>query len=545
MLLGLPTGGRVDRKASFASQSTVYSLYVQDDWKVSRNLTLNLGLRYEVEGPVTERFNRSVRGYDFATASPLDAAVRANYARSPIPDLATSQFRLTGGLTFAGVGGQPRTLFNRDVNNFMPRIGVAYALGAKTVLRAGYGLFYGPLGNQRRDVIQLGFSQSTSLVPSLDNGMTFRAPLANPFPDGILEPAGASEGLMTFAGRSIEFFNENPKAPFQQRWQFGFQRELPQRVLLELSYVGNYGSSLETTRDFRPLPVDYLSRSVFRDQPVIDHLTTNVPNPFSGLLPGTGLAGQSVSRAYMLSGPEYMHFTGMTSTDYEGYSTYHSLQAKTERRFAAGWTVNAAYTWSKAMQATSRLNGYLSPLEYVISDQDRAHRVVVSGIWELPLGRGKRWLNSGAVVDKFVGGWQVQGVYTGQGGAPLGFGNVLYVGDVHDITLPQGQRKVEQWFNTAGFERNSARQLSFNYRTFPSRLSDVRSDGTNLWDLSVMKNTRINERYSIQVRAEFLNALNHANFAPPNTSPTSSAFGQVTAQRGFPRRLQMTTKFIF
>jgi hypothetical protein len=545
MLLGLPTGGRVDRKASFASQSTVYSLYVQDDWKVSRNLTLNLGLRYEVEGPVTERFNRSVRGYDFATASPLDAAVRANYARSPIPDLATSQFRLTGGLTFAGVGGQPRTLFNRDVNNFMPRIGVAYALGAKTVLRAGYGLFYGPLGNQRRDVIQLGFSQSTSLVPSLDNGMTFRAPLANPFPDGILEPAGASEGLMTFAGRSIEFFNENPKAPFQQRWQFGFQRELPQRVLLELSYVGNYGSSLETTRDFRPLPVDYLSRSVFRDQPVIDHLTTNVPNPFSGLLPGTGLAGQSVSRAYMLSGPEYMHFTGMTSTDYEGYSTYHSLQAKTERRFAAGWTVNAAYTWSKAMQATSRLNGYLSPLEYVISDQDRAHRVVVSGIWELPLGRGKRWLNSGAVVDKFVGGWQVQGVYTGQGGAPLGFGNVLYVGDVHDITLPQGQRKVEQWFNTAGFERNSARQLSFNYRTFPSRLSDVRSDGTNLWDLSVMKNTRINERYSIQFRAEFLNALNHANFAPPNTSPTSSAFGQVTAQRGFPRRLQMTTKFIF
>jgi hypothetical protein len=545
LLLGLPTAGRVDRKASFATQSTVYSLYVHDDWRVSRNLTLNLGLRYEIEGPITERFNRTVRGYDFATPSPLEAAAKANYANSPIPELSASQFRLIGGLTFAGVGGQPRTLFNRDTNNFMPRIGVAYSWGPKTVIRGGYGLFYGPLGNQRRDVIQLGFSQSTDLIPSIDNGMTFRATLENPFPDGILEPAGASNGLMTFAGRPVEFFNENPKAPLQQRWQIGVQRELPQRVLVELSYVGNYGSSLETSRSYRPLPLEYLSRSVFRDQNVIDDMTRNVPNPFAGLLPGTGLAGQSVARSYLLSGPEYMQFTSLTGTDYEGYSTYHSLQAKTERRFAAGWTLNAAYTWSKAMEATNRLNGYLSPLEYVISDQDRAHRVVVSGIWELPFGRGKRWANSGALTDKFVGGWQVQGVYTGQGGAPLNFGNVLYVGDVRDITLPAGQRTVERWFNTAGFERGSGQQLSFNYRTFPSRLSDVRSDGMNQWDLSVMKNTRFRERYNIQFRAEFLNAWNHANFAPPNTSPTSSAFGQVTAQRGFPRRLQMTTKFIF
>jgi hypothetical protein len=545
LLLGLPTSGRVDRKASFASQSTVYSLYVHDDWKVTRNLTLNLGLRYEIEGPVTERFNRSVRGYDFATPSPLEAAVRANYARNPIAELPANQLRLIGGLTFPGIGGQPRTLFTRDTNNFMPRIGLAYSMGPKTVIRAGYGLFYGPLGNQRRDVIQLGFSQSTSLIPSLDNGMTFRATLADPFPDGILEPAGASEGLMTFAGRSIEFFAEDPKAPLQQRWQIGIQRELPHRILFETSYVGNYGSSLETTRDFRPLPTEYLSRAPFRDQAVIDYMTTNVPNPFAGLLPGTNISGQSVSRAYLLSGPEYMHFSGITSTDYEGYSSYHSLQAKTERRFAAGWTLTAAYTWSKAMQATSRLNGYLSPLEYVISDQDRAHRIVVSGIWELPFGRGKRFANISSLADKFVGGWQLQGVYTGQGGPPLGFGNVLYIGDIHDITLPRGERTVERWFNTAGFERNSARQLSYNYRTFPSRLNDVRADGTNQWDLSVMKNTRFKERYNVQFRAEFLNALNHANFAPPNSSPTSSAFGTVTAQRGFPRRIQMTTKFIF
>ena len=545
LLLGLATDGRVDRKASFASQSTVYSWYVQDDWKITPRLTLNLGLRYEIEGPVTERFNRTVRGYDFGAANPLEAAARANYARSPISELSVDKFRLIGGLTFPGVGGQPRTLFNRDTNNFMPRIGFAYALGHRTVIRGGYGVFFGPLGNQRRDVNQLGFSHSTPLIASLDNGLTFRAPLANPFPDGIQEPAGAAAGLLTFTGRPIDFFNENPLAARQQRWQVGVQRELPQRLLLEVSYVGNRGSALETTRDFRPLPLEHLSRSPFRDQPVIDRLTTNVPNPFFGLLPGTGLAGQSVSRAYLLSGPEFMHFTGISTTDNQGYSWYHSLQAKTERRFAAGWTLNAAYTWSKNMQAISRLNGYLSPLEYVISDQDRAHRIVVSGIWELPLGRGKRWLAGSSVADKFLGGWQVQGLYTGQGGPPIGWGNALFIGDVHNITLPKSQRRVGQWFNLDGFERSSARQLSFNYRTFPSRLSNVRADGTNQWDLSVLKNTRVAERYTIQFRAEFLNTWNHPNFAPPNASPTSSAFGQVTAQRGYPRRIQITTKFLF
>jgi hypothetical protein len=545
LLLGLPTGGRVDRTTNFASQSTVYSLYVHDDWRVTRNLTLNVGVRYELEGPVTERFNRSVRGYDFGATAPLQAAAKANYAASPIPELPVDQFRLVGGLTFAGVDGQPRTLFRRDVNNFMPRIGFAWSYGPKTVVRGGYGIFYGPLGNQRRDVIQSGFSQSTSLIPSLDDGLSFRATLDNPFPDGILEPAGASAGLQTFAGRSIEFFNENPSAPLGQRWQLGIQRELPQRLLLEVSYVGNYGGSLETSRDFRPLPVEYLSRTGVRDQNVINNLTANVANPFFGLLPGTNLAGRNVSRAYLLSGPEYAQFSGMTSTDNRGYSTYHSLQTKVERRFSAGWTLNAAYTWSKMMEATSRLNGYLSPLAYTISDQDRAHRIVISGIWELPFGRGKALMNTSRVADKLVGGWQLMGVYTGQGGAPLNWGNVLFMGDIHSITRPKGDRKVESWFNTAGFDRNSANQLQFNYRTFPNRLSDVRADGTNLWDLSVLKNTRIHERYNVQFRAEFLNAWNHPNFGGPNTSPTSSAFGQVTSQRGFPRRIQITTRFLF
>ncbi|MEK7403595.1 MAG: TonB-dependent receptor, partial [Acidobacteriota bacterium] len=549
LLFGLPTSGGVDRKANFAEQSTVWSLYFQDDWKVTPKLTVSLGLRYEIEGPMTERFNRTVRGYDFKSASPLDAQVRANYARGAIAEIPPGQFRLVGGLTFPGIGGQPRTLWTRDVNNFMPRFGFAWSLGEKTVVRGGFGLYFAPLGIHRGDVgpTQYGFSQRTELIPSIDNGLTFVATLSNPFPDGIQEPRGAADGLATFLGRSVRYYDETPKAAHQQRWQLGIQRELPQRILLEAAYVGNRGVGSETTRDLRYLPVKYLSRSPVRDQATIDYLSEQVTSPFFPLLPGTGLSGRTVSRSYLLSSHDYAHFTGLSTTMYQGYCWYHALQVKTERRFAAGWTVNAAYQWSKNMEAMMRLNGMESPLEYVISDQDRPHRFVASGIWELPFGKGKKWLNAApAAVNAILGGWQVQGVYTAQGGAPFGFGNALFLGNIKDITLPKSKRTPEMWFNiNAGFERNSARQLGSNYRTMPTRFNDLRSDGFNIWDLSVLKNARIREGVNLQFRGEFLNAFNHTLFAAPTTSPTSTAFGQVTSQRGYPRRIQLGVKALF
>ncbi|HEU0140705.1 MAG TPA: TonB-dependent receptor [Bryobacteraceae bacterium] len=547
LMLGLPSGGYVERNASFAEQSTVWSLYMQDDWRVTPSLTINAGLRYEIEGPLTERWDRSIRGYDFDTPNPLNDVVRANYARNPIAELPPEQFRLMGGVTFAGVNGQPRTLFTRDKNNIMPRIGFAYQIGPRTVLRGGYGVYFGQLGLQRGDVKQEGFSYATNLVPSLDSGLTFVATLANPYPTGIEDPRGAADGLMTFTGRAITFFDENPEASRQQRWQLSIQRELPQRVLLELGYVGNHASSIQTTRDLRGLPLQYLSTSPYRDTAHINWLSQQVPNPFAGLLPGTGLNGANTSRSYLLSSGDYPHFTDISTTQYDGYSWYHALQVRTERRFASGWTVTANYLWSKNMEALSRLNGPYSPLEYVVSDQDRPHRVVVSAIWELPFGRGKRYLSSmPGVVDKFFGGWQVQGIYTAQSGQAIGFGNALFIGDIHDITLPKSERKPERWFNTdAGFERASNMQLGNNYRLMPSRFNDVRTDGINSFDLSALKNTRIGERFNVQFRGEFLNAFNHTLFAEPNTTPTSSAFGQVTAQRGYPRRIQLGLKFLF
>jgi len=548
LLLGLPTGGRVDRKASYAEQSTEYTFYIQDDWRITAKLTLSLGLRYELESPLTERFNRTVRGYDFATPNPLEARAKANYAAAPIPELPPDQFRFTGGLTFPGVNGQPRGLWKRDTNNFMPRVGFAYQATLKTVLRGGWGMFYGPLGARRIDVIQTGFSQDTPLVPSLDNGLSFIATLSNPFPDGIQNPPGASRGLVTFAGRNISFFNENPIAPYHHRWEFSIQRELPYRALVEIGYVGNRGTGLETNRDFRPLPLNYLSRSPVRDQANIDYLGAQVRNPFFGLLPGTGLAGNTVSRGYLLSSGNYAGFTGMNMLENAGFARYHALTVRTEKRFSSGWTANIAYTWSKNMEALGRLNGQLDNLEYVISDQDRPHRIALSGIYELPFGKGKAFLASaGKVADAIAGGWQVQGIYTGQGGQAVGWGNIFFrAADVHTITLPVSQRTPDRWFNTdAGFVRGAGEQPGSNFRTWPSRLSDVRGDGINMLDLSAIKNTKIRERVTAQFRAEFLNSLNHANFENPVTSVTSSAFGRMTSQKGYPRRIQFGFKLLF
>ena len=299
----------------------------------------------------------------------------------------------------------------------MPRVGVAYQLSRSTVLRGGWGMYYGPLGTQRGDVVQSGFSRSTQLIPSIDNGLNFIATLSNPFPNGIEEPQGAAGGMMTFAGRAIEFFNPDPQAPRQMRWSLGLQHQFPTGILLEASYVANRGSMMETTRDYRSLPQQYLSKSPVRDQTHYNYLTQPVANPFYPLLPDTGLAGQNTTRAYLLTSGDFPHFTGLTSTDNLGYTWYHSLQVKSERRFSAGWTMSVAYTWSKFMQALSRLNGYSSSLEHVVSDQDvpPGFRSAVSGSCRLVRARGS-WVRCRPAANKIVGGWQVQGVYVGQSG---------------------------------------------------------------------------------------------------------------------------------
>jgi len=548
MLLGYPTGGRVNLNASRAQQSTFTAFYWQDDWRLTSRLTLNLGLRYEYEGPPTERFDRSIRGFDFQTSNPVEERARANYAGAPIAELPAAAFRVLGGLTFAGTGGQPRALWKADRNNLAPRVALAYQLNPKTVLRTGYGIFYDVLGVDRQDVNQGGFSQPTNLIPSLDNGLTFRARLSNPFPDGLELPRGAAGGMLTFLGRGVSYFNEQPVNPYMQRWSFSVQRELPQRIVIEAAYVGNRGTKIGVGRESDPVPRQYLSTSPARDQTTIDFLSAQVSNPFSGLseFAGSGLSGVRTSRGQLLR--PHPHFSSIASDLPLGYSYYHSLQTRVEKQFSKGLTFLATWTWSKFMQATEFLNDTDPSPKKSVSDQDYTHRFVLSSIYELPLGRGKPLAgNAGAWVNHLIGGWQLQGWFEGQTGEALGFGNSILYGSLKDIPLPVSQRSAERWFNTeAGFERDARRQLASNIRTLCMRFSGIRADGINNWDLSLFKNFRLREGVKAQFRLESFNALNHVQLGGPNTSPVSTAFGTITGEKGHgQRQVTLAVKVMF
>lgn len=542
-LMGVPSSGSIATNDSKAQQSSNWGFFFQDDWKVSSRLTLNLGLRYELENPITERYNRSVTGFDATAASPIEAAVTAKYALAPISQVPADQFRVKGGVQFAGVNGQSRALFPTQKNNFMPRIGLAYALNPRTVVRSGYGVFFDQLGLTRLQVNQSGFNRSTILVPSTDNGQTFTAGLSNPFPNGIDQPLGSKLGLMTNAGQSVSFFNPKLVHPYMQRWEFSVEREIARQAMVEVAYIGNRGTKIRVTQPLDVASPQYYSTSGVRDQGAIDFLNAAVANPFYPLLPRTSLAGATVPRSQLLL--PYPQFTGVSMDANRGYSWYHALQSRFEKRLDAGYTVNVAYTWSKLMGATSFLNPFDASPERVIAGEDRTHRLVLSGIWELPFGPGKKmFAQSRGLTSKLVSGWQTQEIFQLQSGAPLGFGNAIFTGDLH--TIPSGNPTIYQWFNSgAGFERNSRKQLDANVRTLPSRFSGIRGPIMNNWDISLLKNTSITENVKMQFRSEFINAFNHTQFDNPNTSPSSSAFGRVTAIAHLPRVVQFGLKLMF
>jgi hypothetical protein len=544
-LLGLPTGGSATINPSSAEQSWYLGFYVQDDWRVTRRLTVNLGLRYEYESPTTERYNRSIGAFDFAVSSPVEAAAKVAYAANPIPEIPAAQFSAKGGVTFPGVGGQPRGLWASNQRNFSPRLGLAYTIDNRTVVRAGYGIYFLPQGADATSVRQAGYARTTSLNPSLDNGITFVATLANPFPDGYLPALGSAGGYSTQLGNAISPFNAKLPHSYMQRWSVSVQRTLPKSVLLETSYVGGRATRLPLGRQYDATPRQYLSTLSERDQKTVDFLSTQVRNPFYPLLPGTSLSGTNVARSQLLR--PMPQFTGVAVDEPIGYTWYHSLQVRADRRFASGFTIQGNYTWSKLMEANSFLNDTDPMPQKVISAADRPQVFQATAIYELPFGLGKKFAPAvKGVARHMVSGWQMQATYQAQSGAPIGFGNIILRGSLADLVLPASDRTVARWFNTnAGFEKDTAKQLGNNIRTFPSRLTGLRSKGLNLWNISASKNFRISERMRFQLRSEWLNATQHTHLSAPNNSPTSTLFGIVTASTGFPREVYFVGKLYF
>ncbi|MCL4783322.1 MAG: carboxypeptidase regulatory-like domain-containing protein [Bryobacterales bacterium] len=524
-LLGLPTTSSVTRLANYAEQSTSYSGFVHDDWRVNDRLTLNLGIRYEVEGALRERWNRSLRGFDPTASTTLGGKT------------------YLGLVTVPGVGGEPSGLYNTPKANLLPRFGFAYKLNAKTVLRGGYGIYYGFLGQRRGDVVLTGFSRTTTLNAT-SNNIDFVNTLSNVFTTPILEPRSPADIPASLMGTGFTFFNENPKTSQQQRWQLNVQRELGGGWVAEAGYVGNRGTRIDITRNINALPLQYLSTSPTRDNATNTYLSAQVDNPLAGLLPGTSLNNAKTARSNLLR--PFPLYGDLNTTTNQGYTWYHSLQASAQKRFSHGYTLMLSYTWSKFMQATEYLNAADPMPTEMISDADTPHRLSISGIYELPFGKGQRFFASdNPVLSRIVGGWQLQGIYTYQSGRPIPItsNGTIFTGNFADLNLDKPT--VEKWFNTANFNTIANQQLVSNVRTFPLRFSNLRFDDLSAVDFSVIKGTAITENVNLQFRAEALNAFNSPNFGAVDVNPTSANFGRVTGVNNYARRIQLGLRLVF
>ncbi len=539
-LLGLPTGGSFDLNSARTNQSGYFALFLQDDYRVRPNFTLNLGLRYERDLPTTERYNRSVNGFDARALNPVSAAASAAYNLNPIAEIPAGQFRSPGGLLFAD-SNNPE-IYETHGNYFAPRLGFAgtpRVLGSRSVIRGGGGVFVFPLGTT--GVNQIGFSQSTALVPTLDGFLTPSATLSNPFPNGIQQPTGSSLGLATFLGKGVSFYNPHPLNPYSIRWNLDVQHQIAKNIVLELGYTGNHAVHLPVNRELNFIPRQYLSASPNRDQATIDRLSSLVTNPFSGLIPGTNLNGKTVARSQLLL--PFPEFTSVNSqANSEGSSYFHEFGARLEQRFSSGLSLLANYLYSRLMERRSRLNPSDTFLDKRIANEDRPQRLVISANYDLPFGKGKALFgNSGPIASRVVGGWVLNAIYTVQPGPPLEWGNIIYYGG--DLQL--NTRNIDRSFDRSRFNTSSQQQLASNVRTFPQRFNNLRADGVNNLDASLIKNIPIRERLRLQFRFEAFNALNRAEFDAPILNPVNSSFGRTQATSNLPRRIQMALRLVW
>src|SRR5437870_364081 len=290
------TASQIDNSINYSVQSIYHGFFFHDDWRVTSKLTLNLGLRYELEGGLSERFNRIQRGFDLTTVSPIDAAARAAYttAYNANPGnflLPPSQFKVVGGYTYAD--NSNRAAWTTDRSNYEPRFGISYALNQKTVLRGGFGIFMAPHQSEIQALgLQQGFAGTTPFIATNNNGLTFVSNLTNPFPSGALASPGSSQGLLTSNGVAVGTADA-PALPVNRknskfaRLVIGIQKELPAHFVLEANFVSAWGYDMPVSRNFNFVPRSFLGTDVATDTAANTLLVATISNPFKGLLPST------------------------------------------------------------------------------------------------------------------------------------------------------------------------------------------------------------------------------------------------------------------
>jgi len=399
------------------------------------------------------------------------------------------------------------------------------------VLRAGYGIFYAGTTTQGRGTAASpGFSLSTPMVTSID-GVRPQDRLSNPFPNGLLPPIGASEGLLTLIGQGVQYTEVSRPISYSQQYSFGLQFEPMRNLLIETTYSGNRGIHLQNSnKNINQLTEDQLRRQ--------DALLARVPNPFFGLIQVGSLAASTTTVA-QLARP-YPHFTGVTQREFtDGSATYHAFLFKLERRFARGLTFLASYTNAKLIDNVgNRQNNYDLAGERGLSAIHVPQRLVLSGVWEVPVGPGRQWSGGGnRVARKLLEGWQLDWIGTFQAGRSLAVTSSV------NTTQSQGggQRpnstgrsprqegpvteRLNRYFDVTQFVSPAPFQFGNLARTLP----DVSGPGWHVWDISILKTTRIRENLRFQLRGEAFNALNRAVFANPGLSFGTASFGRINA----------------
>ena len=530
LLLGLGASGSVTYTPSLAESTKYTEFYFQDDWRVTSHLSLNVGVRYEWEGAHVERFNQFNRGYDFVSANPLEKQAVANYALNPITEVPASKFTVKGGLLFVNQNGLPRGLANIDRNNISPRAGFAYSLGKSTVLRGGFGRFYGPTTSQT--ITSNGFSAVTTWVTSVDGGLTAVDKLDNPFPKGITPPAGTNAGLLTQTGQSVTVVDPGRQQLYTNQFDFSIQRQLPGRMVLEALYSGTRGGDYPVTNAIDSTPDNF--RAAARDVFVATKrniLNDSVANPFFGLIPAGSLSTATTTRAQLMR--PYPQFTGISFVGTNlGSSQYDSLQWKVSKRMAGGVTFLASYTLSKLIEKNFYLNPTDAQLSRRLASFDVPQRFVLTGSYQLPFGKGRRLLSAThGPLQKLVQGWQMNWVYTAQSGVPISIASGESTGK--SAYLPDGERTLQRWFDTSAFRLRETLEL-----VGTALLPNVRTQGRNNVDFSLYKDTQLFETVKLQFRAESFNLLNHAEFGNPNATVGSASFGLINSQINFARQLQ-------
>jgi hypothetical protein len=558
-LLGTYGAGFASYDPHWLFSQHYYAFYVQDDIKLSRNLTFNVGLRWDYESPLADRYNQ-LSFVDLNADVPLKGVtpvdVGLGLGLKPQPPF-------KGAVGFPGVNGAGKGVSLPLHNDWGPRFGLAFALTNKTVIRTAFGILYpGTTADNSGNYPTIqGFNPITSPVDSADGITPFNNPdrsglLSNPFPNGLRQMLGSKLGPLTSVGDSNVGFLRNDKHPYMEQWNFGLQRELPGNLLVEAAYVGAHGVHLEdfAGAQFNVLPDQYLSLG--------NALFDSLPNPFYGILPATSAIGASntiTRKQLLLPYPYFGSIAGQAG--HIASSIYNGLQLKAQKRMSKGLSALFSYTFSKAIDDASRTEGGQGGagghqdfndrrLDRSISSYDRSQVANVSFIYELPFGQGRALGGSIStpVLKQLISGWQVDAIFTAAKGIPLLIGCSVCVfpatrpdliGDANKGMSGSAQSRLNKWFNTDAFAVNKPFQYGNVSRTMPS----TRGPGQANTNFSVIKDTTFLERYKLQFRAEFFNLFNRVEFGTPDTNFGDSTFGVISSQVNIPRQIQFGMKF--